>query len=139
MTPSPDLTDQANGRDLIGGLLLLVGLYHVAVSLFMIVAPETFFETLGPFDRFSPHYLQDVAAFQLALGIGTLVAVGVRAWRVPVLAILTLTFGLHAVSHLVDMGDTEPAWIGPAEATGLVVATVVLAAVTMRVRRKNRA
>jgi hypothetical protein len=34
------------------------------------------------------------------------------SWRAPVLAILAVAFALHTISHLIDIGDTEPASLG---------------------------
>lgn len=34
-------------------------------------------------------------------------------WRVPALAFGALHWALHAVSHLLDIGDSDPEWLGP--------------------------
>ena len=45
--------------------------------------------------------------------------------RVPVLANTLLRFTLHTINHLLDIGQAEPSWLGPANALvlGLVTAS----------------
>jgi hypothetical protein len=115
--------------------LIGFGLYLVGISLFAAVAPGTFFEELGPFGTQNDHYIHDVAAFQGAVGIFMLLAVRRPSWWVPALAVATLQFALHTVSHLVDIGDADPEWIGVAEAIALVFATAVLGWLLRRASR----
>jgi hypothetical protein len=115
--------------------LLVFGLYLVGISLFAAVAPGTFFEEVGPYGARSDHYIHDVAAFQGAVGVFLLLAVRRPTWRVPALAVAMLQFGFHALSHLVDIGDADPEWLGVAEFIGLAVATPVLAWLLARANR----
>jgi hypothetical protein len=129
----------AQRRDIVGVALVGFGLYLVSVALFIVVAPRAFFDTLGPFDRFSQHYLQDPAAFEGALGVGLLMAAARPSWRVPLLIVAGLHFSFHAISHGVDIGDADPTWVGPAEFAGLVVASVILFALARVAAREERA
>ena len=115
--------------------LAVFGIYLVAISLFAAVAPGAFFDEIGPYGIQNDHYIHDVAAFQGAVGIFLLLAVRRPAWWVPALAVATLQFALHAVSHLVDIGDADPEWLGVAEAIALVLATGVLAWLLWRASR----
>ena len=115
--------------------LIVVGLYLVATSLLAAVAPGTFFDEIGPYGVQNDHYIRDVAAFQGAVGIFMLLAVRRPTWWVPALAVATLQFALHTVSHLVDIGDADPEWLGVAEAIALVLATAVLAWLLWRASR----
>jgi hypothetical protein len=106
--------------------LIVLGVYSVLIGLFMIVAPGTFYDTLGNFGVRNDHYIFDVAAFELPLGLMLLAAVRWPSWRVPALAFATLHWGLHALSHIVDPHHAAGDWIGWLEAAGLVAATAIL-------------
>jgi hypothetical protein len=108
-------------------VLLVFGIYSVAVGAFMTVAPGAFFDTLGAFGVRNDHYILDNASFELPLGLLMLAAVRLRSWRVPALAFATAHWALHAVSHLVDTDHAAGNWVGVLEAAGLVFTTVLLA------------
>lgn len=108
-------------------VLLVFGVYSVLLGLFMLVAPGTFFDTLGAFGVRNDHYIFDNASFELPLGLLMLAAVRLPSWRVPALAFATAHWGLHAVSHVVDTGHAAGSWVGWLEAGGLVFTTVLLA------------
>lgn len=108
-------------------VLIVFGIYSVLLGLFMLVAPGTFFDTLGAFGVRNDHYIFDNASFELPLGLLMLGAVRWPAWRVPALAFATAHWGLHAVSHLVDTDHAAGSWVGWLEAGGLVFTTVLLA------------
>jgi hypothetical protein len=103
------------------------GAYHLALALYMAVAPHSFFTAVGPFGTFNSHYIRDTATFHAAIGAALLVAVRRPSWRVPVLALTTLQFALHSLNHLVDIGRAHPSWDGYFDFFSLALATLVLA------------
>jgi hypothetical protein len=107
--------------------LIVFGVYSVLVGLLMLVAPGTFFDTLGNFGARNDHYIFDNASFELPLGLMMLAAARWRAWRIPALAFATLHWGLHALSHIIDPHHAAGDSIGWLEAAGLVVTTALLA------------
>jgi len=107
-------------------VLAVVGAYFAAQGIYMAVAPGSFFEYVGPFGPQNDHYIRDNASFSVALGLGCLVGLVRPRWQVPALAIVTAQFWLHALSHLVDIGEADPAYYGPVEFALLVVGAVVL-------------
>jgi hypothetical protein len=113
-------------RDVVSLGLVVFGLYLVGIALFAALAPGTFFEEVGRFGPRNDHYIHDVAAFQGSVGVMLLLAVRRPAWWVPALTVALLQFALHAISHLVDIGDADPEWIGVAEFVALALATAVL-------------
>jgi peptidoglycan/LPS O-acetylase OafA/YrhL len=126
----------------LGARLLPVGLaalaaYGLALGILMAVAPGTFYAEIGPFGPRNDHYIRDTATFNLALGMVAFVAVRRASWRLPVLAFAVVQFGLHSVNHLVDIDEAEPAWVGPADFAGLVVATLLLALLIAGARREG--
>jgi hypothetical protein len=70
--------------------------------------------------------MADLAAFYLALGAVALVAVRRERWRVPVLTLALIQYALHSLNHLIDIGDSDPSWLGPANFVSLVLTTALL-------------
>jgi hypothetical protein len=108
-------------------ILVMYGIYSVAVGVFMMLAPVAFFDTLGAFGSRNTHYILDNASFELPLGLLLLAAMRWPTWRVPALAFATAHWALHALSHLVDTHHHAGAWVGYLEFAGLALSTVLLA------------
>jgi len=107
--------------------LIAFGLYGLGLGLFMMLAPGTFFDTLGTFGIRNDHYIFDNATFEVPQGLLLLAAVRRPSWRVPALAFATLHWMLHSLSHIIDPHHGAGDLIGWIEAGGLVVTTVILA------------
>ena len=108
-------------------ILIVFGLYSVFLGLFMVVAPGTFFDTVGSFGARNDHYIFDNATFEIPQGLLLLAATRRVSWRVPALAFATLHWALHSISHVVDPHHGAGDAIGWLEAGGLVATTVILA------------
>lgn len=107
-------------------LLALLGAYHLLLGVAMVAAPWTFFDDVATYGAFNDHYIRDVATFYLALGVVMLVAVARTSWQTPLLAFATLQYALHVINHLWDIGDTDPGWLGPANAVALALIGALL-------------
>ena len=107
-------------------LLAVFGAVHLLLGVLMAAAPGTFFDEIGPYPPQNDHYIRDVATFYLALGAVAVLAVSRRSWRVPVLAFALLQYLLHAVNHLIDVGDADPEALGPVNLVSLAVTTALL-------------
>jgi hypothetical protein len=111
-------------------VLVIYGIYSTLLGLVMLFAPDFFFDTVGGFGVQNSHYIFDVAAFELPLGLLYLAAIKWPSWRVPTLAFATLHYFLHAISHLIDINGATPAWVGvfdfAAIAVGLVLHAIAL-------------
>ena len=107
-------------------LLLAFGVGQIVLGLVLWLAPGTFFEEVGPYGARNDHYMGDLATFYLALGAGSLVAVVRGAWRVPILAVALVQYVLHSLNHLIDIGEADPDWLGPANLIALAATTVLL-------------
>jgi hypothetical protein len=105
----------------------LLGIYSVALAVFMAVAPETFYANVGPFGARNDHYIRDTATFSAAIGVGLLIALRRPSWRVPMLAVSTVQFALHSINHLLDIDKAHPAWNGYFDFFSLAAATILLA------------
>lgn len=135
MTDKPDDERRFGADPVIVGGLVAFGLYLVGIALFGTFAPGTFYDELGRFGPRNDHYIHDVAAFQAATGLLLLLAVRWPSWRVPALTVAALQFGLHAISHAVDLPDADPRWVGVVELVGLALGTAVLAGLLARAVR----
>ena len=99
------------------------------------LAPASFYAWVAPFGVRNEHLLRDLSTVSLALGVAALLAAARPTWRVPVLAISLLQFALHSLNHLLDIGQAEPGWLGPANALVLVSATAALALTLYAIRQ----
>ncbi|MGO9156009.1 hypothetical protein [Mycobacterium sp.] len=108
-------------------ILVIYGIYSVAVGVFMMLLPVAFFDTLGAFGARNTHYIFDNASFELPLGLLLLAAMRWSTWRVPALAFAAAHWALHALSHLIDTDHHAGAWVGYLEFAGLALSTVLLA------------
>jgi hypothetical protein len=104
----------------------VLAVYHLALALFMAVAPHSFHTSIGPFGPPNDHYVRDAATYAAALGAGLAIAVRRSSWRVPLLAVTTIQFALHSANHLLDIGKAHPAWTGYFDFFSLAASTLLL-------------
>ena len=87
---------------------LLGGVAFVALGVWALLGPRSFFDAVATFEPYNRHFLQDIGAFQIGLGAVLLLAVVPRRIDGLALALLGVGVGaaLHAVSHIVgrDLG-----------------------------------
>jgi hypothetical protein len=107
-------------------VLVVLAASQLGLAVWMAVSPGSFFDAIAGFGTQNDHYIRDVAVFYLAIGVGLAVAAIRPSWRFPVLAISATWYLAHAVNHLVDIGESDPDWVGPVDfvailATGLVL------------------
>jgi hypothetical protein len=107
-------------------LLIVFAIGQLALGLALWLAPGFFHDEIGPYGPQNDHYMADVATLYLALGAAALVAVGRASWRVPVLAFALIQYALHSLNHLIDIGESEPSWLGPANFVALLLSTLLL-------------
>lgn len=108
-------------------LLIALAAVQLITGLLLWITPGFFHDEIGPFGARNDHYMGDLATWYLALGGALLVAVRRESWRVPVLALALVQYALHSINHLIDIGEAEPSWVGPADFVSLTLATVLLA------------
>jgi hypothetical protein len=107
-------------------LLIAFALGQLLLGLLLWLTPGFFYDEIGPFGARNDHYMGDVASFYLALGAVALVAVRRVSWRVPVLALALVQYALHSLNHLIDIGESDPGWIGPADFLSLTLTAALL-------------
>lgn len=112
------------------------GLYYVVFGAWAFAAPESFASSIATFPPYNEHYLHDLGAFQVGLGVTLLAA---AAWAGDVAVVLlgaAVASILHAVSHVLDR-DLGGRAIDP-YAVGLIAVVVLLGAVLTTSRGDRR-
>jgi presenilin-like A22 family membrane protease len=115
-------------------LLSVFGVVQLILGVLLWLTPGFFFDDIGPYPPRNDHYMADLATFYLALGAVAIVSVSRERWRVPVLTLALIQYGLHSLNHLIDIGGADPGWLGPANFVSLLLATVLLAWMLTRER-----
>jgi hypothetical protein len=108
-------------------LLIVFAATQLLLGVLLWLAPGFFHDEIGPYGPRNDHYMADLATFYVALGAVALVALRRVSWRVPLLAFAVAEYTLHSVNHLIDVGESDPSWLGPANLTSLVLGTLLLA------------
>lgn len=109
MTPLDVYTDRsAVGNTLPRVVAILGGVGFVALGVWALVDPQSFFEALARFEPYNQHFLQDIGAFQVGLGVVLLLAgLSVRADGLTgALVGVGVAAALHTISHIAgrDLG-----------------------------------
>lgn len=107
-------------------LLSVLGVAEVLLGAWMIAAPHSFYDAIGPFEGYNAHYVRDAATFTLALGLVALLAVARPSWWAPVLALATAQFGLHAINHVFDASKASSDAVGIFDAVSLALVAGLL-------------
>lgn len=107
-------------------MITLLGAYHLLLGGAMAVAPRRFYDDLATYGAYNDHFIRDLSTFYLALGAVLLVAAARHAWQVPLLVFAIVQYVLHVINHLVDIGDTDPGWLGAFNAISLAFVTALL-------------
>jgi hypothetical protein len=103
------------------------------------LAPLSFFDSVAVFDPYNQHFVQDIGAFQIGLGVVLLLAWFSGGADAIAVALLGVGIGsvAHAVSHVVgsDLGGTP----GVDIPTFLVIGIVLLVGGVIRWRETRSA
>ena len=118
-------------------LLIVLGVYHLALGVLMVAAPGTFFEELASYGVQNDHYIRDNATIYLAFGVALLMAAGRPTWRVPVLAVIGFQYAAHVVNHAFDVNETDPDWQGPFALISLALLTLLIAWLWNRLEKED--
>ena len=103
MTLDIDQDRSAVGNMLPRAVAIVGGAGFVALGVWAMVSPHSFFEAVARFEPYNQHFLQDIGAFQVGLGVVLLLAG--PSGRADGLTIALIGVGvaaaLHTVSHVV--------------------------------------
>lgn len=107
-TPEIDQDSSTLGTRMPRAVAIVGGVGFIALGVWALVDPRSFFDALATFEPYNQHFVQDIGAFQVGLGMVLLLA-GVPA-RADGLTVALVGVGvgaaLHALSHVVgyDLG-----------------------------------
>lgn len=121
----------------IRALLVVLAVGHLALGVWMALSPGTFFRGFAAFGTRNDHYVRDVGTLYVALGLVLLAAVRRPSWRTPILLFAVLQYGFHLLNHVIDIGDSQPGWIGPADVAALAAMEVLLIVLVGASRRTS--
>ncbi len=111
---------------------VVTGLFYLVFGVWAFAAPASFAETVASFPPYNVHYLHDLGAFQVGLGVALLAAVIWSNALGAVLAGVAAASVLHTVSHWIDQGlggrASDPYSVG-------LIALVVLVGLAATARR----
>jgi hypothetical protein len=117
----------ARAASLRAGLWGLAGV-QALTGLALALTPHRFYTAIADFGPRNVHDLRDMSAFYLASAVVLVAAARRPSWRAPVLALTGLQYGLHALNHVVDVGNSHPSWVGPFDVATLVLLALVIGA-----------
>jgi hypothetical protein len=107
-TPEIDQDSSTLGTRMPRAVAIVGGVGFIALGVWAMVDPRSFFDAVAMFEPYNQHFVQDIGAFQVGLGVVLLLA-GVPA-RADGLTVALVGVGvgaaLHALSHVVghDLG-----------------------------------
>lgn len=134
IAPSP----AARSSALRAGVLAVAGV-QLVTGLLLALTPGVFYDALADFGPRNDHDLRDMAAFYLASAVVLVIAAGRPSWRAPALALVGLQFAIHAINHLIDVGDADPGWVGPLDLATLALGAVLLGGLYRAAAREDDA
>jgi hypothetical protein len=124
-------------QDLVSTIIVgAFGVFTLALGVWAMVDARSFFDNIGHFPPYNAHFVHDVGAFQIGIGVALLCAL---AWRDD--AILVALGGAaagataHEIAHIVDSDrggrDSDPFTLG-------IIAVILLAVFAWRLRERLR-
>ena len=117
---------------MVPAVLLVAGLSHLLLGTWAFLSPGTFYDAIATYPPQNDHFLKDVGSWQVALGAAAIIAARTPGWQRGMLAVLAVQYGLHAISHAIDLDQADPEAVGTATLVALSAAAVVLAALFVR-------
>jgi hypothetical protein len=108
-------------------ILVVIGVSHAALGVLALVDAETFFDEIGRYGVENDHYIGDVGAFYLAVGIAFLVAVQRPGWRAPLFVLGAVWYGFHALNHAFDVDEARSDARGVFDTVAIAIGALVSA------------
>ena len=108
----------------------LSGLFLVALGVWAMADPVSFYEQLATFPPYNAHLFHDVGAFQIGLGAALLLPLVMKDMALLGLTAVGAGAVLHAISHVIDRelgGRTSDPYLLGAFALVLIVGAVLRA------------
>ena len=122
-------------KPFIRATILTAGLLHLLTGIAMLVAPEWFFQNIGTFPPYNRHYIGDLGAFQLPLGIGLLWAARAPERHRLFIAMVAVGNLIHLLNHAYD--DIQADTLPRSQTVFLILFVAFLAAAMWLVQEKS--
>ena len=84
-----------------------LGLAWLIPALWIVIAPHSFFDHIGPFGVYNPHYMGDAAAFQAGIAVPLIASAWVAPLRAGALAVGLAAVSFHAINHWIDVNNAN--------------------------------
>jgi uncharacterized membrane protein len=83
-------------------VLVLGGLFFLLPGIWAFADPQSFYDELAPWEPYNEHFIHDIGAFQIGIGVALLVAAGSSDAKLVALAGGAAGAGVHLASHFID-------------------------------------
>ena len=114
-------------------LVIIVGLTDVLAGGALLLDPSWFFDNIGTFAPYNPHYLGDAGAFLLPVGAGLLVAAFNPRKYFALLVLGMAVSVLHFLNHLYGSISRGESWLQTFE-VGVIAFAMVVAVILTRLQ-----
>ena len=82
-------------------IIVLLGLGNALAGLTLLFAPQWFFTNIAPFEPFNRHFMGDIGAFNLPIGVGMIYA-AFQPRHHALIALGLAANAVHTLNHLYD-------------------------------------
>lgn len=119
---------QRAGQRFVKAVVALAAIFQVGTGAWAFFAPESFYDAIATFPPYNVHFLHDIGAFLIGIGVALAAAL---LWRDALFVVLlggAIGGSIHWVSHVLDRdhgGAASDPWTLGAFATLLAVALVL--------------
>lgn len=87
------------------GIAAIGGVLLVFWGLWAFFWPQSFFDNLASFEPYNEHFMHDIGAFQIGLGLTLLIALRSKDALFAAMAGVGAGCALHALAHVIDRHD----------------------------------
>jgi hypothetical protein len=119
---------QPVGQRYVKAVVALAAIFQMGSGAWAFVAPESFYDVIATFPPYNVHFLHDIGAFLLGIGVSL---AGALLWRDALFVVLlgaAVAASVHWVSHVLDHdrgGAASDPWTLGGFALLLVVALIL--------------
>ena len=116
------------GQRYVKAVVALAAIFQIGTGAWAFFAPESFYDVIATFPPYNVHFLHDIGAFLIGIGISL---VGALLWRDALFVVVlggAVAASFHWVSHILDRdrgGAASDPWTLGVFALLLVVALVL--------------
>ncbi len=110
-------------------IVFIVGLSDFLAGVALLVAPRWFFDHIGTYPPYSPHFLGDAGAFLTPVGAALILAATNPVKYRSLVVLGTIVSVLHFLNHLYGSMTAGESWLQTLEVAVPAVAMLVVVAV----------